>query len=184
MKKDYVALLRGINVGGNNIIRMADLRASFEKMGFEKVHSYIQSGNVLFSTDKSAQDLESKIEKNLSVAFGYNSTVVVVQGKFIDEVVKNAPKGFGSKPDEYKYDFIFLKRPLLAKEAINNISVRDGIDTAHVGNGVLYFSRLTAKLSQSHLSKIVKSPIYKQITIRNWNTTTKLLALSKKSLSS
>ena len=63
----YIALLRGINVGGNNIIRMADLKQSFEELGFSEVTTYIQSGNVLFnSSEGDKQLLTGKIEAHLS----------------------------------------------------------------------------------------------------------------------
>lgn len=175
--KDYLALLRGINVGGRNIIRMADLVVSFEQMGFSNIKTYIQSGNVIFSTDEPEKSLEPKIEKALSTDFDYQSTVVVISADGLERIVKEAPKGFGSEPDKFKYDFIFLKKTLDAKEAIKQIKVREGVDTATVGTGVLYFSRQVSQLTKSHLSKIVASPIYKQITIRNWNTTYKLLGL-------
>ena len=66
----YVALLRGINVGGNNLIKMSELRSSFAGMGFNEVQTYIQSGNVVFSSKKMAKaKLEALIEKALSDAF-------------------------------------------------------------------------------------------------------------------
>jgi len=75
----YLGLLRGINVGGSNIIKMADLRSCFEEMGFKGVLTYIQSGNVLFeSEDRDKLKLQDKIEKVLSDRFNYSSSVVVV----------------------------------------------------------------------------------------------------------
>jgi uncharacterized protein (DUF1697 family) len=109
----YLALLRGINVGGKNIIKMADLKASFESMGFSEVQTYIQSGNVLFwSADKDKLKLAKQIEKNLSKRFNYSSLVVVVSHQELQKIVKSAPKGFGSEPDKYRYDVVFLKEPL------------------------------------------------------------------------
>jgi uncharacterized protein (DUF1697 family) len=176
----YVALLRGINVGGNNIIRMADLKLAFEKMGFNDVRTYIQSGNVIFSTNiKNIATLEKKIEKELSKRFKFIATVVVVSRIELQEIVKKAPKGFGTEPKKYYSDVIFLKRPLSPKKAAIEVSVKEGVDTKHVGKHVLYYTRLTKKRTQSRLSKIVMSPIYKQITIRSWSTTTKLLPLTQ-----
>lgn len=174
----YIALLRGINVGGNNIIKMVDLKASFESMGFSDVVTYIQSGNVLFnSTKKDKAKLEIQIEKALSETFNYKSRVVIIAQQHLQTIVKEAPKDFGVDAAQYRYDVLFLKEPLTAKEAITNIKTREGVDSAHAGQGVLYFSRLIAKAGQSYLSEVVKLPIYKEMTIRNWNTTTKLLTL-------
>ncbi|MBL8103609.1 MAG: DUF1697 domain-containing protein [Anaerolineales bacterium] len=174
----YLALLRGINVGGKNIIKMVDLKASFESMGFSDVKTYIQSGNVVFaSVEKDNARLTDEIEKTLSKRFNYMSRLVLVAHSEMKKIVAGAPKGFGGEPDTYRYDVIFLKEPLTPKEAMKSVSTREGVDTAHAGKQALYFSRLISRASQSHLTKIIGLPVYQNMTIRNWNTTTKLLAL-------
>jgi uncharacterized protein (DUF1697 family) len=72
---------------------------------------------------------------------------------------------------------IFLKDPLTADGAMKSMTVNPGVDRVFAGDGVLYFSRLTSKAAQSHLSRVVGKPEYQNMTIRNWNTTAKLLAL-------
>ena len=173
----YVALLRGINVGGKNLIRMPALKACFEENGFEDVSTYIQSGNVLFSTSGRAAELTDRIEAMLAEAFDYVPTVVVRSQRQMQGVVAGAPKGFGTQPAKYRYDAIFLKEPLSAKTALEAVPTNPAVDAAHAGTGVLYFSRLTAKATASRLNRVVSSPIYASVTIRNWNTTTKLLSL-------
>lgn len=177
----YLALLRGINVGGKNIIKMTDLKACFENMGFSDVVTYIQSGNVLFQSDeKDKNKLTDKIEKGLSKTFKYKSRLVVIPYKELKDIVQAAPRGFGKDAETYRYDVIFLKEPLTPKEAMKSVSVKEGVDTAYAGKHALYFSRLISKASSSHLTKIVGLPVYQNMTIRNWNTTTKLLALIEK----
>ena len=177
----YLALLRGINVGGNNIIPMAKLKASFEALGFSDVATFIQSGNVLFTAPAgSVATLEKRIEATLSRDFSYTASVVLISKANLEAVVRDAPKGFGSKPEAYRYDVLFLKAPLAGKRAIADVPTKEGVDTVHAGKNVLYFSRLVAKITQTKLTKIVGTPIYKQMTIRNWNTTSKLAALVAK----
>lgn len=174
----YLALLRGINVGGNNIIKMTNLKVCFETMGFTDVATYIQSGNVLFKSDEQDKfKLINKIEKELSDSFNYKSKIVLITHKQLETVVKKAPEGFGIEPDMYRYDVLFLKEPLTSMEVIKSVKIREGVDKAYPGKGVLYFSRLISKAGQSYLNKIVILPIYQNMTIRNWNTTTKLLTL-------
>jgi uncharacterized protein (DUF1697 family) len=174
----YVALLRGINVGGKNLIRMPALKACFEDEGFTDVRTYIQSGNVVFTAGRTgAAALTAKVERMLRASFDYEANVVVRDRSQLRAIVDGAPDGFGADPARYRSDVIFLKPPLTARSAIAEIRTREGVDTAATGPGVLYFERLTARATQSYLSKIVASPIYQRITIRNWNTTTKLLAL-------
>jgi len=174
----YAALLRGINVGGKNLIGMADLKVCFEALGFEKVSTYIQSGNVLFSTDKLDQAvLTRQIEAALSKTFNYESRVVLRSYRQMKANVARAPAGFGSDPATYRYDVIFLKEPLTAAEAMQSVTAKAGVDQAFGGRGVLYFSRLISQASKSHLTRIIRMPVYLSMTIRNWNTTTKLLEL-------
>ncbi len=177
-KSRHVALLRGINVGGHNIIRMADLRASFEAMGFTEVQTYIQSGNVLFSThllDK--PKLTRAIETTLGETFDYASSVVLVSSRELENVIGQAPSGFGKHPDRYRYDVLFVKEPLTTDEAFEQMVTKPGVDAAHAGEHALYFRRLISKAAQSHLTKLIQLPVYRNITIRNWNTTTRLLAM-------
>ena len=175
-KSEFVALLRGINVGGKNIIKMAELKACLEALGYRHVRTYIQSGNVLFSTDESDQArLASQLEDALSKSFNYQSRVVVRSDEEMKAIVAHAPKDFGSDPATYRYDVIFLKEPLTSAEAMKSVKTKEGVDQAFAGNGVLYFSRLNSKAGQSHLSRIITMPVYQSMTIRNWNTTTKLL---------
>mgnify|MGYP001264478307 CR=1 FL=1 len=177
----YLVLLRGINVGGKNLIKMADLKAVFEEMGFSNVLTYIQSGNVLVqSEEKDKAALTSKIERGLSNRFNFNAKIVVVAQRELAAIIRDAPEGFGRDEKKFRYDVIFLKEPLTSKEAMKSVRVREGVDTAHAGRRVLYFSRLISRASQSYLTKIIGMPVYQNMTIRNCNTTTKLLALMEK----
>lgn len=174
----YVCLLRGINVGGKNLIKMAELAAGFEALGFTQVRTYIQSGNVIFCAGEPGRPgLESWIEEALSNVFQYDSTVVMRSYGEMKDIVQRAPAGFGSEPSTYRYDAIFLKEPLTSAEALKSIATREGVDQVFAGDGVLYTTRLISRAAQSRLTRIITSPIYPSITIRNWNTTTKLLEL-------
>ncbi|HSJ51920.1 MAG TPA: DUF1697 domain-containing protein [Actinomycetota bacterium] len=174
----FVALLRGINVGGKHLIKMPALKAAFEGDGFENVSTYIQSGNVLFDTSgRGGAALADRIEAMLESTFEIPLVVVVRSRAQLRAVVDRAPEGFGSAPGRYLYDVVFLKEPLTAKTAIKSLSMKEGVDEAYSATGVLYLRRLSAKAVQSRLNRIASLPIYKNMTIRNWNTTTKLLQL-------
>ena len=176
--KQYVALLRGINVGGKNIIKMADLKVCFEALGFKDVRTYIQSGNVLIRTEEPDQArLTVVIEDALSTTFNYELLVVVRSEDELKHIVTQAPQGFGADPAAYRYDVVFLKEPLTAAEAMASITTKEGVDQAIAGDGVLYFARLTSRATQSRLNRIASIPSYQSMTIRNWNTTTRLLEM-------
>jgi uncharacterized protein (DUF1697 family) len=173
----YVALLRGINVGGNNKIAMADLRELFEQEGHTRVATYIQSGQVLFASTTPAATLEADLERAIAERFDLTVPVVVVSHAKLRTVVRKAPEGFGQSPDTFHSDVIFLKKPLTPAKAMEVVRLRDGVDQAWSANGVLYFARLSELRTKSMLSKIMGTPQYKLMTIRSWSTTVKLLAM-------
>jgi len=175
--KRYVALLRGINVGGNNRVTMVDLRAAFDAGGYEAVGTYIASGNVLFETAAPSASLEGNVESMLERRLGIPLVVVVRSHQQLRAVVDKAPPGFGARPEAYHSDVIFLKAPLSATQAMRVVEVREGVDEAWPGTGVLYFARLSARRTQTKMGSIIGTPEYQQMTIRSWNTTTKLLGL-------
>jgi uncharacterized protein (DUF1697 family) len=173
----YVALLRGINVGGANLIRMPELSSCFERLGLLDVGTYIQSGNVLFSAPGPRDALTRRMEAALRSTFGCPASVFLRTRSEMQAIVDRAPAGFGTESAKYKYDVIFLKTPLSAAVAIKSIQTREGVDRAWPGRGALYVSRLIRRASRSQLPRLVSLPIYQSMTIRNWNTTTKLLRM-------
>jgi uncharacterized protein (DUF1697 family) len=178
MSTTWVALLRGINVGGRNRILMADLRACFEEHGYTDVRTYIQSGNVIFDAEEPDREaLRGAIEATLAEAFDYAATVELRDLGEMRAAVDEAPEGFGSDRETYLDDVLFLMPPLEPAEGRAALTLREGVDTAWTGPGVVYSRRVKAKASKSGLSRITAHPTYRRMTIRNWKTTTKLLAM-------
>lgn len=141
----YVALLRGINVGGRNRVTMADLPATLGAHGYGSVRTYIHSGNVVFASDAPRSGLERDIEVILEQRFGFPIVVVVRSTTQLRDVVAGAPDGFGSNPDVFLCDVVFLKQPLTLERAMSVIGLREGVDQAWPGSEVLYFARLNER---------------------------------------
>lgn len=172
--RQYVALLRGINVGGKSLIKMADLKQCLEQAGLTGVSTYIASGNVFFwSAEISKEKLVVLIEAALKKTFRFDCKVVVRTQAECRAVISKAPPGFGANKD-YKWNVLYLKDPVTPKQALAEVPAREGVDHVYAGPGVLYISTLLAQVTKSHLSKLVMAPVYQQMTIRNWNTASKL----------
>ena len=174
----YVALLRGINVGGRNKVPMAALREHLEA-DFANVRTYIQSGNVVLDSDLPADEVAAHIDTRLPSAFTLDSDLVrvlVLESGAYREVVAAAPEGFGDEPDRYRYDVIFYMG-VTASEVEPYIVVNPEVDEALVGQRAVYHRRITAQATRSRLNRIIGSPVYSALTIRNWNTTLKLAAM-------
>jgi uncharacterized protein (DUF1697 family) len=173
----YLVLLRGINVGGKNLIGMPALRSWFVASVAEAPKVRGGSGNVLVSSGERGAALVPRVEALLSKAFDYSASVVVLSSTQLRRVVEHAPDGFGTRPERFRYDVLFLKAPLTAAQALARVPVNPDVDQVAAGPGVLYYSRLTAKASQSRMGRVVGTPIYEQMTIRNWSTTARLREL-------
>ena len=107
----YVILLRGINVGGKNIVPMASLKKCLEELGFSNVSTYIASGNVILESDKPTDEVKAQIEKALPASFKLDNErikALVLTRDQLQAVVDNKPQGFGEQPQTYHSDAIFL----------------------------------------------------------------------------
>ena len=131
----YLALLRGINVGGKNAVAMAELRDEFEQMGFDDVATYINSGNVLFRAPRQgAAKLAARIEKALTKRFGIELKVVLQTEAQLRAVVDAAPpKEYGT--DKHRSDVIFLRKPLTPAKAFGVVELKEGVDRVLEGQG-------------------------------------------------
>jgi uncharacterized protein (DUF1697 family) len=178
MNAYYIALLRGINVGGKNIIKMEQLKQVFDNMGFSDVKTYIQSGNIIFQTSESDKlKLTDSIENQLQKSFFVEIKTLVLTADDLAETVENAPEDFGTEPEKFRYDMWFILPPTMVNEVVSNLRLREGVDFLQAGKSVIYTSRPTSQMGKSYFSKIMQTQISKNFTIRNWNTTTKILEL-------
>lgn len=173
--KTYLALLRGINVGGKNIVRMAELRELLINHGFEGVQTYIQSGNIVLRYgDGDVEKVKSKLEAVFDNHLIPGLKVLVYDIQMFERILQQVPPGFGTSPEKYKYDVCFCFDGDFDVDALRAGIVRDGVDEMHVADGAIFFRRDAAQLTKSRLSKITAFKEYQLMTIRNWNTTTKL----------
>jgi uncharacterized protein (DUF1697 family) len=174
-----VILLRGINVGGKNKLSMAALKEALEELGCENVATYINSGNVILDSKKSAKAIEAEIEKVLPRKFKLDSELIRVLAlpkAAYKKMVDGRPKGFGDQPGKYHSDAIFLMSGKVA-DAVKVFDPREGVDELWPGKGLIYHQRLSTQRTKSKLNRIMATPFYKEMTIRNWATTTKILEM-------
>lgn len=173
----YVALLRAINVGGKNLMRMADVRACLEEREFECVSTYIQSGNILFESKSSnVVELATAIEKAFEERFGQNVPVFLRSQRQMRTIVADAPNEW-SDSDTLRRSVAFLRKPLTSAKALQALRPRANVDSVKAGDGVVYMTTVLAHATQSGLSKVVGTSIYRDMTIRNYTTCQKILAL-------
>jgi len=173
----YVALLRGVNVGGNNKVEMAKLKSTFEGLGFGNVKTFIASGNVVFRTngaDKAvlAKAIEAAIEKD----FGFHVDVLLHDLSTIGTLVKELP-------DDWVEDKITRCYVMFLWNEVDNPRVLEQLphspdieDMKYVPGAVVWHIK-RMNITKSRVLKIIGTPFYKQLTMRNVNTVRKLYDL-------
>lgn len=174
----YVALLRGINVGGKSQIKMSELKVSCEAIGLKQVRTYINSGNIIFEVDSEDEHVLSKrIEMAILDQFSLPVRVVVYSQKQYARIIAAAPKGWGEKSN-WKYNTLFLIPPYDINTILEDIGeLKPDLELIHVVDGAIYQSLLFEKFGQTTTGKLASRASYKKMTIRNWNTSQKLLAI-------
>jgi uncharacterized protein (DUF1697 family) len=176
----FVALLRGVNVGGNNMISMSALKKSFEAMGFPHVSTYINSGNIIFTTKESdARKLEKKIEQILSKEYDLDSRVVLRTLPEMEKLVASLPRNWGGDPG-WRYNVIFLRHTIDSEKILNELEVKKDIEEVVYHPGTLLWSAQVIDLNRTTMLKLSSRKMYQDMTIRNLNTTRKLCELMKK----
>ncbi len=170
----YLALLRGINVGGNKIVRMADLKKAFENLGYADVSTYINSGNVIFTSLRKPNT--ATIEAALTKTFGFEIRIVIRDAKNIAHVAAALPDDWQNDVEQ-KTDILFLWDAFDSKKSLALIKVNDQIDTLCYVPGAILWHVQRKDYGKSGMHDFVGTPIYKNMTARNSNTLRKLASL-------
>lgn len=179
----YIALLRGINVGGKNKIKMADLRELLERIGLEKVQTYIQSGNILFESDEAEAALRERIEQEIETRFGLSITVILRTSDELKQIVESCPfsdeqiaEAEATSEGECLYVSMLLAEPLA--ERVGKLEAFDFKDDQYriVGRDVFLLFRQSIRNSKLAV-QVEKLGV--TATTRNWKTISKLVALAE-----
>jgi len=179
----YLALFRGINVSGHNMIKMEPLKKLLEANGFIKVETYIQSGNVVFN---SPEENEAKLARNLEnlmyKEYGYNILIFVLNTDILTSVITGnpyttaIPEGQGAK----KYHVVFLSDNPHPDGVARLKKYYNGNDEYAFANKVMYL-KLEASAADSKLTNtFLEGKLGVKATTRNWNTTLKVLEMMHK----
>jgi uncharacterized protein (DUF1697 family) len=166
---EYVALLRGINVGKTKRIDMKTLKSIFEKIGFAQVSTYINSGNIFFESAKTEQILQVEIENEL---LSFQKEVIKVLVKSIKELRKiaDAIPAEWSNNNEQRTDVAYLFKDIDRKQVINDLPVKREYILILYVPGALVWNVKMKNYNKSKLNKLISHDIYQHMTIRNVNT--------------
>lgn len=173
----YIALLRGINVGGNNKIDMKLLKQTFEKVGMDNVVTYINTGNIIFlNNGLSKNELSRILEEAIHIDFGLQIKVVILSVDDVSIIINAIPESWKNDKDMTS-DVLFLWDEIDDESVLESLVIKPNIDTVKYVPGAILWSVDRKNATKSGKSKIIGSKIYKQVTVRNVNTTRKIYEL-------
>ncbi|NNF00061.1 MAG: DUF1697 domain-containing protein [Pyrinomonadaceae bacterium] len=173
----YVALLRGINVGGHNKIKMDELRPMFESLGFENVKSYIASGNVAFDSRKTKDEtIVNKLAKAIKEKFSLEIDVMIRTIEEVREAIKKNPFE-KDHTDDTKLFLVFLKEPLPEEKAEMLLSHNNENERFFVNGRDIYALSKKGFMQSILAKKYIDNKLKTPATGRNWRTVNKIAEL-------
>lgn len=175
----YLTLIRGINVGGNNIVPMAKLRDTCTQAGLSNVQTFIQSGNVIFeSSETDTKELQLLFEKILREHFSVTTRVVVVARETYLDIIAHFPTVFAR--DGWKHNVMFVEAGTDISSIQSEFSGKDpGLEVSVYENVIFWSSNIEHRTADKYVKKLLTHPLYKTMTIRNDRTTRKIGELLK-----
>ncbi len=167
----YVAFLRGINVGGNRIIKMGELRHLFESLGLQDVKTVLASGNVMFTADAPEKSLAEKIGQGLATAYGQEISVIIRSIEELESIIKKNPfRDISVTPETRLYVTFFSKKPKSALK-IPYSSPKNQFRIIDKSDREVYSVLIVSKDRRTvELMGILEREYGEGITTRNWNT--------------
>ena len=176
----YVALLRGINVGGNKKVEMKRLRALFESLGYTHVLTYINSGNIIFQSIDNRENIQHTLEKALEAEFGFAIQVLVKTEHEIQKIAAAIPSNWNNDVEQ-KTDVAYLFADVDTKQTIEGLAIKkEFVDMRYV-KGAIFWNVQRKDYNKSHLNTIIGHTSYQSMTVRNVNTARYLAEYTRKS---
>ena len=177
----YVAFLRAINVGGNNMVSMKSLKTGFERLGYRDVATYINSGNVLFrAAAGTGPALERAIDAMLAREFGVAGKTVVRSHAEMARLVKRIRRAWKHADPAMRNNVMFLRRAVDSHACLDGVKLQPGVDHVVYCPGTLLWSVPVSASSRSAMVKLSSARIYQEMTVRNLNTTMKVFELMER----
>ena len=178
--KRYVALLRGINISGKNKIPMAELKKEFEKLAFEEVKTYLNSGNVIFSSSENdTKRFISQIEGMIKNQFALDIPVFVISREALEDILHNAPEWWGNDNKEIYDNLIFIMPPAEFSDVYDEIGEpKKELEKIADYKDVIFWSFSRKDYQKTNWwSKTANASISTKLTIRTANTVRKIVSM-------
>ncbi len=174
----FIALLRGINAGNLRRIEMKKLKEFFESLGYNNVSTYINSGNIIFESDKKPGIIRKDIESGLKKEFGVDIPTLIKTEREIRKIADAIPQEW-QNDSEQKSDVAYLFDEIDSKKILDELPIKkEYLDIRYI-KGAIYWNIIRKNYNKSQINKLISHRFYQMMTVRNVNTARKLSELMK-----
>ena len=175
--KTHLALLRGINVSGHNMMKMEALKNMLENIGFTNIRTYLQSGNVFVDSEEDASKVGFMIKQEIFKVFGHEVPVIVITKEDLELCFRNSPY-LKEKDLDTKKLYVAFVSTVLKSENINDLKISQfKPDEASIDGNRIFIKYAVGAGKTRFDQKYIEKKLNLTATIRNWNTVTNLLAM-------
>ncbi|MGH0826968.1 DUF1697 domain-containing protein [Bacillus pretiosus] len=171
----YITLLRGINVGGHKVIKMADLKQMFESIELKQVKTYIQSSNIVFESEKDFDFLNKRIQSEIKNVFGFDVPVMLRTHEEFINMIKRCPYEADSLLEGESIHVAFLANELSEKEKDQLLMQKNETEDCYIHEKVVYLFFKNSIRNSKLMNQFQK--LHTPATVRNWRTVNKLKAI-------
>lgn len=178
--KRYIAFLRGINISGKNKVSMTELKQGFERLDYTNVKTYLNSGNVIFSSDEADTiKTTSRIEEMIKNQFRLDIPVFVISKEELEDILYHAPEWWGDESKEIYDNLIFIMPPATFKDVYDEIGEpKEGLEKIEEYKETIYWSFSRKNYQKTNWwSKTASANIGSKLTIRTANTVKKIVGM-------
>lgn len=177
--KKYVALLRGINVGGHRIVKMDGLKSLFESLEFQNVSTYIQSGNVVFeATIEDSSVIKNKVGSGFKEVFGFEVPITIREISELEMLLHKNPYTDKENWESHVHLTFLSEEPL--ESLLEAVNLRDNEDEIHVMNREVFLYCPQGYRATLYSNNYFEKKLAESATTRNWKTISKIISLAKK----
>lgn len=170
---EWISILRGINVGGKRVIKMADLKSLYSKLGFTDINTFVQSGNVTFSSAiTNSLEIKKKIENGIYNKFGFEVMTIVFNKEYLKKIIENNP----FKNEDIKKQYFSFLENTPSRELLNNfIADNESNSDVAVGENVVYVFCANGYSKTKFNNNFFEKRLKVNSTTRNYNTLNKMI---------
>lgn len=176
--REYIALLRSVNVGGNNKLSMSILKEAMENQGFKNVKTYINSGNIIFDSSMNMVLNHKILQSLIQKVFSLTIDIVIITSQDLKDAYQSSPEWWGTNNPELIHYAVFIIDGFRQDVISYTEDADESLESIAIFKTIIFWTANKSTYKTSKLGMLPGKELYRKVTIRNLNTVKKLLELA------